>query len=344
MRSPFAARRRPAAASAPARSRAARVTVCTALLLCVAPFALVAQRAAQKPSWPKAEVEPGVSEVRGPSWLTQLGIRLDETGLGQGAGRYGPAPDARTEAPGESLGVPQSFDISGADLYRLSCQACHAEGGGGRPPEIASLLGPIQGTSEALVRKRLQQEAGGSSSTESRRDADRAREGVLERLHSGGRRMPPRDYLEEQDTRSLLAYLTTLAGAGDAGRQPARRVSWARMGELVVKGNCHICHDATGARPSRQSMLQGAVPSLESLLATKPVLDFVHKVRAGEAVTMGASGLRHRGRMPVFHYLRDAEVAAAYVYLATYPPRPGPRQAVTPAVHENGPVLPGRVK
>ena len=36
---------------------------------------------------------------------------------------------------------------------------------------------------------------------------------------------------------------------------------------------------------------------------------------------MGDPALLHRGRMPVFHYLRDEEIAAAYVYLATYLPR-----------------------
>jgi hypothetical protein len=36
---------------------------------------------------------------------------------------------------------------------------------------------------------------------------------------------------------------------------------------------------------------------------------------------MGDPGLFHRGRMPVFYYLKDEEIAAAYLYLATYPPR-----------------------
>ena len=38
---------------------------------------------------------------------------------------------------------------------------------------------------------------------------------------------------------------------------------------------------------------------------------------------MQLSGLAmlHRGRMPVFYYLHDEEIAAAYVYLATYPPQ-----------------------
>jgi hypothetical protein len=57
------------------------------------------------------------------------------------------------------------------------------------------------------------------------------------------------------------------------------------------------------------------------LLADKPVVDFVDKVRRGAAVVMGDVPFHYRGRMPVFSYLRDEEVAAAYLYLSTYPPR-----------------------
>ena len=132
--------------------------------------------------------------------------------------------------------------------------------------------------------------------------------------------MPPRDYLQDEDMRMLFAYLTHLAGVPDEERQSTREISWARRGELVVKGTCHICHDAVGPRPSETALLQGAVPSLESLMKTKSISDFVHKARNGEVVTYAEPSLRHRGRMPVFSYLRDDEIASAYVYLATYPP------------------------
>jgi hypothetical protein len=145
---------------------------------------------------------------------------------------------------------------------------------------------------------------------------------VLARMHKGGVLMPPRDYLQDDDIRILFAYLTHLAAAPDEERQSARVITWARRGELVVKGTCHICHDAVGPPPSGQALLRGAVPSLESLLKTKPISEFVHKARKGEVVSFGDPSLRHRGRMPVFYYLQDAEVASAYVYLATYPPRP----------------------
>ena len=95
-----------------------------------------------------------------------------------------------------------------------------------------------------------------------------------------------------------------------------------RLGEFVVKGTCHICHDATGPRPTSTAiLLQGRIPSLASLLADKPIADFVNKVRAGESVMMGDPLYPHRGRMPVFYYLSDMEIGAAYKYLSAYPPR-----------------------
>ena len=56
------------------------------------------------------------------------------------------------------------------------------------------------------------------------------------------------------------------------------------------------------------------------MLADKPVVDFVDKVRRGAPVVMGDLPFHYRGRMPAFTYLRDQEVAAAYLYLTTYPP------------------------
>jgi len=54
---------------------------------------------------------------------------------------------------------------------------------------------------------------------------------------------------------------------------------------------------------------------------SKTFTEFVQKVRQGAAVPLGTPGVSSRGRMPVFDYLTEPEVAAAYSYLATYPPR-----------------------
>ena len=136
--------------------------------------------------------------------------------------------------------------------------------------------------------------------------------------------MPALAHLQEADIDVLYAYLTQLAGSPDASPQSGRTTSWARLGEHVVKGTCHICHDAVGPRPSGQArLLQGTIPPFTTLLEEKPVVDFVTKVRSGAPVTTGDAAFHYRGRMPVFSYLKDVEVAAAYMFLVDYPPQAG---------------------
>jgi len=289
-------------------------------LLIVALLAtLVPIGAAQKVPWPSVGADPSVTPVTGPSWLTHLGLALNRTTLGQSAGRYGPSPDRPPEPRTEALGVSGKSELTGADLYRLNCRACHGETGKGGPMEITSLLEPVRGASLALVRQKLEAAHDPAAATDSKAQSGKARMQIILRLHKGGTRMPPRDYLQDEDIRVLFGYLTELAQTPDKTKASTRVVSWARLGELTVKGTCHICHDSVGAPPSETALMRGAIPSLQTILATKSVADFVHKARAGEVVQMGAAGY-HRGRMPVFYYLKDEEVAAAYVYLATYPP------------------------
>lgn len=211
------------------------------------------------------------------------------------------------------------IELTGADLYRLNCQSCHGETGKGGPTEIKSLLEPVRGSSLELVRQRLQAEHDPAAVAHSKAQSDKARMQIITRLHKGGTRMPPRDYLQTDDIRVLFGYLTELAQTPDKPKASTRVVSWARLGELTVKGTCHICHDSVGAPPTGTALMKGTLPSLQSLLTTKSVAEFVHKARSGEVVQMGEAGY-HRGRMPVFYYLKDEEIAAAYVYLATYPP------------------------
>ena len=287
----------------------------------LAAFALAPVGSAQRQPWPNADADPTVTPVVGPSWLTHLGAAVDSSRLGRGGAVYGPGGDTKTDAPQQSLGVPRTFTMTGADLYRLNCQACHLAQGTGSPPEISSLLGPVQGASLEAVRKRLRDEHQASADKTARAEAAKARAAIFARIHKGGRMMPPRDYMREEDAQALFAYLTQLAATPDAERQSSQLMSWARVGEQVIKGTCHICHDATGPRPTDAEMLRGSIPSLASLLASKPITAFVQKARSGAPVVMGDPTLLHRGRMPVFHYLRDEEIATAYVYLATYLPR-----------------------
>jgi mono/diheme cytochrome c family protein len=237
-----------------------------------------------------------VTPVSGPSWLNQLGIPFTDTSLGRSSGTYGPPP-AVPGAPSAPAPLPvdHRVTVTGQDLYRYTCQACHGAKGSGAPPEIKAML-PLLG------------------------QGPKGRADLFKRIHSGGQRMPARDHLSDADVNVLYAYLNQLAEK--PGAAAAHRViGWPRLGELVVKGTCHICHDAAGPRPSGKARLEGAIPPLSTLVADKPVVDFVDKGRRGAPVAMGDLPFHYRGRMPVFPFLRDQEVAAAYLYLSTYPPR-----------------------
>jgi mono/diheme cytochrome c family protein len=274
---------------------------------------------AQREPWPNAAEDPSVTPVSGASTLTRLHLALDRTYLGQGSKGYGtPDASAANASRNETLGVPRVSVITGADLYRLNCQACHTAAGTGAPTEVRSVLGAVQSSSLDIVRKQLQ--SAGGTQANAQRKAAQARADLTTRIHRGGQLMPAREHLDDADTTMLYAYLTVLAGTPHPEKQQERTITWARVGEHVVKGTCHICHDATGPTPSAQALVAGKIPSLKSVMEAKAVAELVWKVRHGGAVGRNGTVL-HRGRMPVFSYLKSEEIAAAYMYLATYPPQ-----------------------
>jgi mono/diheme cytochrome c family protein len=248
--------------------------------------------------------DPAVTPVSGPSSLHKLNVQYRDTSLGRGAGRYGPGPtDLATTRKPLNVTLGQTVTVTGSDLYRMNCQACHRAEGTGAPPEIKSVIPVVQGSTLQQMRGKI------------------TREDLYTRIEKGGQKMPPRDHLTRADIDVLYSYLTTLAGAGK-GKEAKATISADRLGENVVKGTCHICHDATGPRPSEAQMLEGAIPSLASLMADQSIADFVNKVERGAPAVMGTPPVPHRGRMPVFYYLTDNEIAAAYKYLYAYPPKP----------------------
>ena len=259
---------------------------------------------------PHRPAEPEVTSVSGRSWLNTLGIDYRDTSLGRGAGRYGPNPqDPVVPQKAVTVILEPRVAVSGEDLYRLNCRACHRAEGTGAPPEIKSVLPMVEGSSLKQMTAAL------------RRQATQTRADLYHRIEKGGQRMPPREYMRRADVDLLFSYLASLAGRGPAASTP-ETVATERLGEFVVKGTCHICHDASGPRPTpEQILLEARIPSLASLLAEKPAGEIIAKVRAGGAVSMGNPPLPHRGRMPVFYYLTQNDVAAAYRYLASYPPK-----------------------
>ncbi|MFZ0644739.1 MAG: c-type cytochrome, partial [Candidatus Acidiferrales bacterium] len=136
-----------------------------------------------------------ITAVEGESWIRHLHRPFAETSMGK-TWELGPAPaDPGDEADPWQLKLSPSYasqalTLSGSDLYRLNCRGCHGESGQGAPPEINSITGPVQSTSVAATMERMKK----SGREMSRSDvADMAKESkilLLQRLHSGGQRMP----------------------------------------------------------------------------------------------------------------------------------------------------------
>ena len=269
--------------------------------------------------------EPVVTPVVGPSWLSHLKLTYRDSSLGRGAGRYGPAPtDPRPNSvdPVPTFVPRREVALTGLDVYRLNCQACHRAEGTGSPPEIKSLLDLVQGSSFEFLRRQLQHEGAATGTATIRTQASAARKELDRRIREGGQRMPPLAHLQTEDIDLLYEYLRELAGTPDSSHHSPRVVSWRRLGEHVVKGTCHICHDATGPRPTPDAMLlQGVIPSLTVLLTDNTQIGFIRKARNGAPVFADQPLFHYRGRMPVFYYLHDEELAAAYDFLVAYPPQ-----------------------
>jgi mono/diheme cytochrome c family protein len=267
-----------------------------------------------------------VTAVAGESWLSHLHRTFDETSMGK-TGRLGPA---ELESQGQSSGrlepvssrpAGQTVTLHGVDLYRMNCRGCHGEAGLGAPPEINSVINPVRAGSTALVMERMKKTGMSMSYAEASTLAKQSQNAVIERLHKGGKDMPPFSHLSETEIHSLLAYLKQLADVPGAQReQLAVKETPERVGEHIVKSTCHICHSASGPNPDPQELADGAIPPLSALTGRVNQAQFVRKVTRGAPITMGTPPLPYRGRMPVFYYLSEEEAADVYLYLSSYRP------------------------
>ncbi len=285
-----------------------------------------------------------VSPATGPSWLSHLGLTVSQTHMGQMGGTQPIPATARREprveansglhsemrkflplwrsAPNQAGAVfNEPFLLAGADLYRLNCRSCHGPDGKGSPPEINSLIGPVQAASPAMIERRMKARGTEIGNDMAQQMAAEAEKSLRDRLQNGGKTMPPFKHLRGDEVEALLAYLDHLAGV-PAGQHVPRLVteSAARVGEHMVKGTCQICHDATGPGGGHMGMMRGVIPSLASLTEEHSLSSLTNQVRYGSSGMM----MRMMGgsQMPPFPYFTDEEIAAAYFYLQAYPPRP----------------------
>ena len=281
--------------------------------------------------------------VSGDSWLTHLNRPFNDTSMGK-TGELGPASDDMEPTPATlDVALPTSATaLSGADLYRMNCRGCHGAEGLGAPPEINSVINPVRATSAPLVIERMKSRGLDISPAAANELAGEAREALLKRLHQGGDKMPSFSYLTEPEIASILAYLKQLADMPGAAReQKTISESPGRVGELIVKSTCHICHDGAGPNPTREQLLQGAIPPLQTLTSRVNQAKFIRKVTHGSPIVMGEVPMLYRGRMPVFYYLTPQEAADAYLYLNYYPPVEKAREVHAVALSEASGMPPG---
>jgi mono/diheme cytochrome c family protein len=303
-----------------------------------------------------AQKQPDITPVAGESWLSHLHRALEQSSMGH-TGRLGPATIVLGRLAAENASLQrleldsrnQAVSLQGADLYRLNCRACHGESGLGAPPEINSVIGATRATSAALTMARMKERGLDTSPTQANEMASQAKATLLDRLHKGGVDMPPFPHLSEPEIRAIFAYLRQLAEIPGAESQQVRvEEQPARVGEHIVKSTCHVCHNSLGVNPSPDELLQGAIPPLSSLTTRVSLLEFERKVRHGAPIMMGTPLEPYRGRMPVFDYLSETEIADAYLYLKLYPPAawtdpatapnpPQPASAIAAIVSKPGP-------
>jgi mono/diheme cytochrome c family protein len=265
-----------------------------------------------------------VTSVEGPSNLDRLGLTIETSAMGR-TGAWGPPPESPYAVPPLDVGYFERTSgpvtVTGADLYRMNCQACHQANGTGVPPEINAIIGPVQATSAILMERRMRDMGRPITATFARELATGSIKDLRDRLKNGGQKMPSFGYLTPAEVNALISYLDLLAGLPGSERQATVNEPVMRVGELLVKGTCHICHDATGSWPDPEQLLQGSIPPIAGFTSQKSMPQFIGKVRHGAPVVMGSLRLAYRGRMPVFNYLSDDEVSAAYLYLLHYQPR-----------------------
>ena len=267
---------------------------------------------------------PILTPVHGPSWLHRIGTSIDESCMGQ----VGSWPSSLVDRPPLSSDLDEplardedGFDLTGSDLYRFNCQSCHKRDGGGVPPLIPSILGPVRATSPILFRAQMKARGFEVEEATVRQMATESRATLRARLANGGDKMPSFPHLQGVELEALLAYLRLLAGVpGATSEQMIVRVPVLHVGENVVKGTCHICHDASGPGRQREesldsSMLRGVIPSLESIPRDRTQAEVIRKVRAG---LTEPSSMMTRGRMPILDHITDREVEAVYRYLSAF--------------------------
>lgn len=272
----------------------------------------------------RATPPPADEALGGPSLLRRAGLELDSSVLGKLGGVAPVLADASREPT--PVHANTTFRVEGADLYRMACQSCHGAEAKGAPPEINDLLGPAQATSAALTAQRLRDLDHPVDDALMRELAASAQSALRQQIGVGGPKMPSFEWLRDGEVDAIVAHLQQLAGvpAPERTKTKVQDEPATRVGELLVRGTCHTCHDATGPGPAgHMMMMPGIIPSLASLATQRSADQVVAKVREGRAAAMPMMPMmwmHGRARMPLYPFLTPQEITAACVYLASKTP------------------------
>src|SRR5471032_1662192 len=173
------------------------------VLLLVA-LGLVAQPATSgNPRATEVEVTP----VEGVSTLHHLGLTIERSSMGWG-GQWSPPPSLVPSPGGHAENTARrAFVLSGVDLYRISCRACHKPDGSGSPPEVNSIIGPVQAASFQWMTQRMKAMGRPADPAFIRPLTSGTEADLRKRLKLGGHNMPSFDHLSDPEIVALRPYL-----------------------------------------------------------------------------------------------------------------------------------------
>lgn len=195
-----------------------------------------------------------------------------------------PAPSGEREGPGPATMPSAAARLTGSDVYRLNCQACHGPGGAG------TAQGP------ALMEAARSLAAGGGDGP------------LRQRLRSGGERMPAFPHLTQPEVDALVAYLTEVGGGEVAEAPTVAALAGLALGERIYRSNCASCHASGRAGASGMMCRPASLAGATERFGKQQVMNLLD---------VGV------GPMPAFGHLTTVERDALWAYLETLPAEPG---------------------
>src|ERR1035437_6002293 len=156
----------------------------------------------------KAAAPVAITPVTGPSTLHHLGLSVERSSMGWD-GQWGATPvnvPSQAQPAARAENPAGDFALSSADLYRVSCRPCHKPDGLGVPPEINSMIGPVQSASVEWTTARMKENGRPIDPKFIRQLTSGAEADLRKRLQVGGHNMPSFAHLSDEEILALRPY------------------------------------------------------------------------------------------------------------------------------------------